>query len=134
MPSTSSAASPPSWWYGVALFPVSALFGLLELLSRHFLSRALVHDSPGDYLLSFVMDVLSQLGAIFFGLVVLVALVLDIRGLRNSGAPWRPNWTWGLVGLPNLAVGVYPPILAVSVPLLSYYLYRRGKRVGAPSF
>ncbi|AFK17897.1 hypothetical protein E6P09_03880 [Haloferax mediterranei ATCC 33500] len=79
------------------------------------------------------MTVLSQWGAIFFGLVVLVALVLDIRGLRNSEAPWRPNWAWGLVGLPNLAVGVYPPILAASVPLLSFYLYRRGKQVGAPS-
>ncbi|ELZ95138.1 hypothetical protein C440_08677 [Haloferax mucosum ATCC BAA-1512] len=110
------------------------LFGILELLSRQSLSRALVHDSLGDYFLYFVMSILSQWGAILFGLVVLVALVLDIRGLRNSEALWRPNWAWGLLGLPNLAVGVYPPILAASVPLLSFYLYRRGKQVGTPSF
>ncbi|SEK95625.1 hypothetical protein [Haloferax larsenii] len=134
MSSTSSAAAPPNWWYGVALFPVSAFFGILPVLALVGIPRLVGAENPASYLISITIFVLAQWAGIVLALAVLVALVLDIHGLRKTPEAWHPHWVWVSAGVVNLVAAFYYPVFAVSVLLLSFYLYRRGKQVGVPSF
>ena len=120
------------WWYGIALFP---LVLLLEFLAR-FGSRTFIAASsaPGEQNLavgiaSFVLSVAAFWGGIIVALIVLGCLLADIRALGGEGT-WSPNPAWGLAGLVHLVGAVFSVLLVLSVPALSYYLYRRHDRVG----
>jgi len=120
------------WWYGVALFP---LVLLLEFLSR-FGSRTFIAASsaPGEPniavgVASFLLAVAAFWGGLLAALLVLVCLLGDIRALRREGT-WSPSVAWGLAGLVHVAGAVFAVWLVLSVPLLSFYLYRRHDRVG----
>jgi hypothetical protein len=120
-----------SWWYGVALFPLVLLF---EFLSR-FGSRTFIAASsaPGEPniavgIASFVLSVAAFWGGILVALIVLICLLVDIRALGGEGT-WSPSPAWGLAGLVHLAGAVFSVLLVLSVPALSYYLYRRHDRV-----
>jgi hypothetical protein len=121
-----------SWWYGVALFPVVAVTTLLsDFGSRTFI---LVSSSGGDPnvaagIASFVLAVVSFWGGIFVALVVLVCLLADIRALGDDER-WSPSIAWSLGGLAHVGAAVFSPLLVVSVPTLTYYLYRRRDRTG----
>jgi len=95
-----------SWWYGVALFPVVAA-GIA----------------------SFVLTVTSFWGGILVALVVLGCLLADIRALGDNG-DWSPSLAWNLAGLAHLGGAVFSPLLIASIPVLTYYLYRRSVRLG----
>ena len=119
------------WWYGIALFP---LVLLLEFLAR-FGSRTFIAASsaPGEPniavgIASFVLSVAAFWGGIHVALIVLGCLLADIRALGGEGT-WPPTPAWGLAGLVHLAGAVFSALLVVSVPALSYYLYRRHDRV-----
>jgi hypothetical protein len=121
-----------SWWYGVALFPVVAVTTLLARFgSRTFIA---VTSSGGDPnvaagIASFALSVAAFWGGIVVALVVLGCLLADIRTL-DSGGEWSPSLAWTLAGLAHLGGAVFSPLLVVSVPTLTYYLYRRHDRLG----
>ncbi|MFC7173875.1 hypothetical protein ACFQL0_12040 [Haloplanus litoreus] len=64
-------------------------------------------------------------------LVVLGCLFADIRSLGDGGE-WSPSLAWSLAGLVHLGAAVFSPLLVVSIPTLTYYLYRRHTRLGSP--
>lgn len=122
------------WWYGIVIFP---LVLLLEFLSR-FGSRTFitVSTAPGEPniavgIASFVLSVAAFWGGILVALLVLVCLLGDIRTLSREGT-WSPSVAWGVAGLVHLAGAIFSVLLLLSVPALSYYLYRRHNRLGAP--
>jgi hypothetical protein len=80
---------------------------------------------------SFVLSVVTFWGGILVALIVLGCLLTDIRVLGREGT-WSPNPAWGLAGLVHLAGAVFSMLLVLSVPALSYYLYRRHDHVGSP--
>jgi len=122
-----------SWWYGVALFPTVAVTALLERFgSRTFIA---VSSSGGDPnvaagIASFVLTVASFWGGILVALVVLGCLFADIRSLAGD-REWSPSVAWSLAGVAHLGGAVFTPLLIVSVPTLTYYLYRRRTRLGS---
>lgn len=122
------------WWYGIVLFP---LVVLLELLSRYGSRTFIAASSSGGEpniavaVVSFVLSVAAFWGGILVALLVLICLIADIRALRDEGA-WSPSLVWGLVGIVHLGGAVFSMFLILSVPALSYYLYRRHDRVGTP--
>ena len=61
-------------------------------------------------------------------MIALVCLLGDVRALRRA-PEWSPSITRPLVGIVHLAGVVLPAAFALSVPLLSYYLYGRHKRI-----
>ena len=77
---------------------------------------------------SFVLGVISFWGGILVGVIVLVCLLGDVRALRRA-PEWSPSIAWPLVGVVHLAGVVLPTAFALSVPLLSYYMCGRRKRV-----
>ena len=120
-----------SWWYGILLFPLVAVMSLLA----HFGSRTFiaVSSSGGDPnvaagVASFILTVAAFWGGIFVALVVLGCLLADIRALGDD-AKWSPSAAWSLAGLAHLGGAVFSPLLVVSVPTLTYYLYRRHNRL-----
>lgn len=132
-------SSPARWWYGVAAFP---LVVVTALLSRFGLRRfvRLTAGTGGDpnvgpVLASFVLSVLAGWVGAFVAIVVLVCLVLDVRAVRravgeNGGSDgdargWSPSWAWSLAGVVHLAGALFAPLLVVSVPALSTYVYQR---------
>jgi len=121
-----------SWWYGVALFPVVAVTTLLsDFGSRRFI---LVSSSGGDPnvaagIASFVLAVASFWGGLFVALVVFGCLIAHIRALGDD-VHWSPSIAWSLGGLAHVGAAVFSPLLVVSVPLLTCYLYRRHNRLG----
>jgi len=120
-----------SWWYSVALFPVVAVTTLLsDFGSRTFI---LVSSSGGDPnvaagIASFVLAVASFWAGLFVALVVFGCLIADIRALGDD-AHWSPRIAWSLGGLAHVGAVVFSPLLVVSVPLLTCYLYRRRDRL-----
>ncbi|MDS0297396.1 hypothetical protein NDI76_01405 [Halogeometricum sp. S1BR25-6] len=44
---------------------------------------------------------------------------------KRESAAWTPSFAWTLAGLAHLVGAVFAPVLVVSVPSLSYYVYRR---------
>ncbi|WP_318570694.1 hypothetical protein [Salinigranum marinum] len=121
-----------SWWYGVALFPAVAVTTLLsDFGSQTFI---LVSSSGGDPnvaagIASFVLAVASFWGGIFVALVVFGCLLADIRALGDDEG-WSPSVAWCLAGLAHIGAAAFSPLLIVSVPSLTYYLFRRRARLG----
>ena len=68
-------------------------------------------------------------GGLFVALVVFGCLIADIRALGDD-AHWSPRIAWSLGGLAHVGAVVFSPLLVVSVPLLTCYLYRRHNRLG----
>ena len=121
-----------SWWYGVALFPLVLLLEFLSGFgSRTFIAASSAPGGPNIAvgIASFALSVAAFWGGILVALIVLVCLLMDIRTL-NSEEAWSPSPVWGLAGLVHLAGAVFSVLLVLSVPTLSYYLYRRHDRVG----
>jgi hypothetical protein len=122
------------WWYGITVFPATLLTALLSRFgTRAFLTASASSGNPdvGVAVASFLLSVLSFWLGLFVGLLASVCLLLDVRSLR-SGDHWSPSRLWGLVGVIHLAAAVYSPLLLVSFPALSAYLYRRHVIVGRP--
>ena len=120
-----------SWWYGILLFPLVAVTTLLAHFgSRRFIA---VSSSGGDPnvaagVASFMLAVAAFWGGICVALVVLGCLLGDIWAL--SGAEeWSPSAAWSLAGFAHLGGAVFSPLFLVSVPALTYYLYRRYDRL-----
>lgn len=123
-----------SWWYGVLPFPVVAVTALLARFgSRTFIVTASSGGDPnvGTGIASFVLAVVSFWGGVVVALVVLGCLLADIRSLGGDGE-WSPSVAWSLAGVAHLGGAVFSPLLLVSMPALSYYVYRRHVRLGAP--
>jgi hypothetical protein len=126
--------SSPSWWYGVAPFPLVPLFDLLSGSgSRTFIAASSAPGEPNVAvgIASFVLTVAAFWGGVLVALVVFVCLLADIRALGRDGS-WSPSPVWGLAGLAHLAGAAFSVLLVLSVPTLSYYLYRRHVRIGTP--
>jgi hypothetical protein len=123
-----------SWWYGIALFPFVLLSNVLSgFSSRTFIAASSGTGDPnvGVAIASFALSVVAFWGGIFLGLLVLGCVLADVRALRADGT-WSPSPAWGLAGVANLVGVVFPVALVVSIPALSYYLYRRHERLGVP--
>ncbi|ELZ73854.1 hypothetical protein C457_01175 [Haloferax prahovense DSM 18310] len=133
-PSQPSARTPSPWWYGVALFPISVLLGALMFLATWGFVPLGRLGSEAMMLSFFAIVVIVDLIGVLVGLLVTILLGIDLHAVRGSGVSWRPSWLWVGAGLIHFVGGVFSPLFVVSVPLLSYYLYRRGKRTGSPSF
>lgn len=118
--------------YGLVLFPVVVVTTLVtRFSSRTFVA---VSSSGGDPnvaagVVSFVLSVVSFWSGIVVALVVLGCLLVDIRTLGDDGE-WSPSVAWSLAGVVHLGGAVFSPLLLVSVPALSYYVYRRRVRLG----
>lgn len=115
------------WWFGVVLFPtVPALSILSGLASRTFLAASASAEdlNVGVGIASFMLGIASFWGGILAGVIVLVCLIGDVRVLRRARV-WSPSIAWPLVGIAHLAGVALPSLFVLSVPLLSYYLYRR---------
>ena len=122
------------WWYGIALFPLVLLFEFLSRFAfRTFIAASSTPGEPnlGAGIASFVLTVAAFWGSILVALIVLGCLIADIRALGGEEA-WSPSPAWGLAGVVHLAGAVFSVLLVLSVPALSYYLYHRHDRVGAP--
>jgi hypothetical protein len=122
------------WWYGIALFPLVLLLELLSRFgSRTFIaaSSALGEPNLAVGIASFVLSVAAFWSGILEALIVLVCLLVDIRALNRAGT-WSPSPAWGFAGLLHLIGSVFSVLLVLSVPALSYYLYRRHEHVGTP--
>jgi hypothetical protein len=118
-----------SWWFGVILFPVVPALSLLSgAASRTFIAASEADLNVGVGVASFILGVISFWGGILVGVIVLVCLLGDVRALRRA-PEWSPRITWPLVGIVHLAGVVLPAAFALSVPLLSYYLYGRRERI-----
>jgi hypothetical protein len=121
-----------SWWYGVALFPLVAVTTLLsDLSSRTFIIASSSGGDPNVVagIASFVLAVASFWGGILVALVVFVCLLADIRAL-GDGENWSPSIAWSLGGLAHLGAAVFSPLLTISIPALTCYIYRRRDRSG----
>jgi hypothetical protein len=134
-----------NWWYGVLAFPLVVVTALLtRFATRRFLTVSAADGDPNVAvaLASFALSVLAQWVGVFVALVVLVCLVLDVRALRGDAdggtgeddggdigddddGGWSPTWAWCLAGVAHLVGALFAPVLVVSVPSLSYYVYRR---------
>ena len=79
----------------------------------------------------FVLEMLSFWAGILVAAVVLVCLLADLR-ILSGNETWSPSLFWGLSGVIHLGGVVFPKLLFVSVPALSYYLYRRRVHLGRP--
>ncbi|MBB6646550.1 hypothetical protein [Halobellus ruber] len=119
------------WWFGVVLCPVVPALSLLSgAASRTFVA---VSGSGADLnvgvgVASFILGVISFWGGILVGVIVLVCLLGDVRALRRAPG-WSPSIAWPLAGIVHLAGVVLPAAFALSVPLLSYYLYGRREHI-----
>lgn len=87
--------------------------------------------SVGVGIVAFVLGAVAFWSGILVSVVVLGCLVADVRTLRGDGA-WAPSLGWSLAGVAHLVGAVFSPVLVVSIPALSYYLYRRHERLGRP--
>jgi hypothetical protein len=131
LPPIEQRMSRSPWWFGVVLFPVVPLLSLLSGIgSRAFIAVSTSAGEPnvGVGIASFVLTVVSFWGGILVALVVLGCLLADIRVLKRDQA-WSPHVAWALAGVVHLAGAVFSALLILSVPALSYYLYRRHERV-----
>ncbi|SIR57439.1 hypothetical protein [Natronorubrum thiooxidans] len=122
-----------SWWYGIALFPVVVLTAVTSrFAATAFFSAASAPDAPlGLDVAWFVLQTLSFWVGIGVAVVVLGCLLADLRALGGNET-WSPSPLWGLAGVVHFGGVVFTELLLVSVPALSYYLYRRHVHVGSP--
>ena len=121
-----------SWWYGIALFPVVAVTTFLSRFgSRTFIAVTTFGGDPNVAagIASFVLAVAAFWGGIFVAVVVFGCLLADIWALGEEDG-WAPSVAWSLAGLAHLGAAVFSPLFMISVPTLTYYLYRRHDRLG----
>jgi hypothetical protein len=118
--------SSSSWWYGIFLFPVVILASLTSRFAEHaFFATAQSSDSTiGMDVAWFTVQILSFWTGILVAVVVLVCLLADLR-LRSGDRTRSPSIFWGLAGVVHLGAVLFTELLFISVPALSYYLYRR---------
>ncbi|SFR33310.1 hypothetical protein [Halogeometricum limi] len=126
--------TPSRWWYGVALFPVVVLTTVVSRFGlRRFTAVAMANSTSNDDalvgLVAFVVSILADYLGVLVALLVVTFVALDVRALRDGNA-WRPSRAWILAGVAHLVGAVFSPALLLSVPSLTYYLYRRRERVG----
>ncbi|WP_049922284.1 hypothetical protein [Halopiger djelfimassiliensis] len=121
------------WWYGIVPFPVVILTALAaDFASQAFFAAARSPDSPlGMDVAWFVLQTLAVWIGVLVAVVVLVCLLADLRMLSGAET-WSPSRFWGLAGVVHLGGAVFTELLFVSVPALTYYLYRRHLHVGRP--
>lgn len=142
MPSTShdsnsvprSQQVPLPWWYGVAAFPISVFLSVVAVAAVAGIVPAIESGSEEAVLSFFAVLFLVDGISLLVGLFVLVFLAIDVYAVRESSVSWRPTWFWAGAGLVHIAGALFTLFYVVSVPSLTFYLYRRGKRVGSPSF
>lgn len=131
VPSTQNRTSGSPWRYGVALFPLSVFLSVGSTLASDLFLAVSLDDQLSDAdvlagIAGFVLGVVASWLAALLALVVLVALVLDARALRRTGAGFAPRPAFaGAVGLAYLVASTFAPLYVVSVPTLTYYAYRR---------
>ncbi len=115
-----------SWWYGILLFPVVILTSLTSYFaSRAFFATAHSPDATlGMDVAWFILQMVTFWTGILVAVVVLVCLLADLRTLSGDKT-WSPSILWGLTGVVHLGGAVFTELLFISVPTLSYYLYRR---------
>ena len=121
-----STPSNPPWRYGVYAFLLVPLLSAVSYVGL-FAGVSGVQETPSVFLIGFALTVLSQWVAIVLALVVLTALVLDARALaERDDEAWSPNpYLYGLCGLVHVAGAFLVAPYVLSVPALSYYVYRR---------
>lgn len=127
---TSNTANPP-WRYGVYAFLLVPLLSAVSYVGL-FAGFSGVQETPSVFVIGLVLTFLSQWVAIILALVVFTALILDVRALaeRDDGE-WTPNpYLYGVGGLVHVAGAFLVAPYVLSVPALSYYVYRRRQRVG----
>jgi len=114
------------WWYGITLFPIVVLTALLSSVSgREFLLTAQSTDSAtGLSVAWFLLNALSFWTGVLVAVVVLVCLLADIRALSGEET-WSPSIVWGVAAVVHLGGVLFIELFVISVPTLSYYLYRR---------
>ncbi|ELZ87280.1 hypothetical protein C453_02979 [Haloferax elongans ATCC BAA-1513] len=116
------------------MFPLTLITSLLPVVGFIGVHRLVSPENPSVYMLLLGVFLFAQGAAMLLAVIVLGALVLDIHELQKTDDSWHPHWAWVVPGVVNIAGPLFSPAFAVSLPLLTFYLYRRGKRVGAPSF
>lgn len=72
----------------------------------------------------FILQVLSFWTGILVAVVVFVCLLADLRS-RSRDRTQSLSLLWGLAGVAHLGGVIFTELLFISVPTLSYYLYRR---------
>jgi nitric oxide reductase large subunit len=118
--------SSSSWWYGIFLFPVVILSSLTSRFAEYaFFATAQSPDSIiGLDVAWFTLQMLLFWIGILVAVVVLVCLLGDLR-LRSRDRTRSSSIFWGIVGVVHLGAVLFTELLFISVPALSYYLYRR---------
>ena len=102
------------------------LASLTSRFAEHaFFATAQSSDSTiGMDVAWFTVQILSFWTGILVAVVVLVCLLADLR-LRSGDRTRSPSIFWGLAGVVHLGAVLFTELLFISVPALSYYLYRR---------
>ncbi|WP_225317607.1 hypothetical protein [Haloferax sp. CBA1150] len=115
------------------MFPIPVFLSVVAVSAVAGIMPA-IESGSGEAVLSFfaVLFLIDGIN-LLVGLFVVVFLALDVFTVRESFASWQPTWFWVGAGFVHIAGTLFALFYVVSVPLLSYYLYRRGKRVGSPS-
>jgi ABC-type uncharacterized transport system fused permease/ATPase subunit len=118
--------SSSSWLYGILLFPVVILASLTSRFAEQaFFTTVQSPDSSiGMDVAWFTLQMVSFWAGILVAVVVLVCLLADLRS-RSGEETQSPSIFWGLGGVVHLGGAVFTELLFISVPALSYYLYRR---------
>ena len=118
-----------SWLYGILLFPVVIFASLTSRFAEQaFFTTAKSSDSIiGMDVAWFTLQMVSFWVGILVAAVVLVCLLADLRS-RSGEETQSSSIFWGLGGVVHLGGAVFTELLFISVPALSYYLYRR--RIG----
>jgi hypothetical protein len=126
--------SSSSWWYGVALFPIVLVMRVIYELGWGSFATTSMSASDPDPIIMLAgagLAALSFWSGVIVALIVLACLIADIRRLRH-GELWSPSLVWILAGVVHVVGIVFSPLLVLSTPALSSYLYRRHNRIGAP--
>ena len=118
--------SSSSWWYGILLFPAVILASLTSRFAENaFFATAQSPDSTiGMDVAWFILQMLSFWTGILVAVVVFVCLLADLRS-RSRDRTQSSSLLWGLAGVVHLGGVIFTELLFISVPALSYYLYRR---------
>lgn len=122
--------SNPAWRYGVALFPLSPLLWLVAVGS--VVVFASIPESEIGVLVgigAWVLAVLSSWVAIPLALLVAASLYLDARSIARFAGDAPNQYVVGGVGLVHVAGSILAFPYVVSVPAITYYLYRRRRYV-----
>jgi hypothetical protein len=111
----------------VSPFPLAAVTTLLSHLGSR--TSIIASSSDGDPsvaagIASFVLAVASFWVGILVALVVFECLLADVRA-PGGDEQWSPSIAWSLDGLGHLGAAAFSPLLFVSGPPPTHYVYRR---------